>query len=124
MDNEENAPSSSIQETTKNTEDQGLNKDIDALYNDLVKNKKVDRVVILECVYLSFKILKKYNKKSKEEKMNITKMVVNKIIEKSDLTDKEKRNSIELVDILIEPAYNVVYRAQPWFKRVFKKLFH
>jgi len=124
MDNEENAPSSSIQETTKSTEDQGLNKDIDALYNDLVKNKNINKVAILECVYLSFKILKKYTKKSKEEKMNTTRMVINKIIEKSDLTDEEKRNTIELVDILIEPAYNVVYRTQPWFKRLLKKLFH
>ena len=122
MSNEENAASSSLQEAPKNSEDQRIDSEVEKLYNDLTNNKKVDRVVILECVYLSFKLLKKYNKKTREEKIAMTKIVVNKIIDKSDMTDLEKSSTKEIVDILVEPTYNVVYRSKPWFKKIYGKL--
>ena len=122
MSNEENAASSSLQEAPKNNEDQRIDSEVEKLYNDLTNNKKVDRVVILECVYLSFKLLKKYNKKTREEKIAMTKIVVNKIIDKSDMTDLEKSSTKEIVDILVEPTYNVVYRSKPWFKKIYGKL--
>jgi len=123
MSNEENAASSSVQEAAKNTDEQRINTEIESLYNDLTSNKKVDRVVILECVYLSFKLLKKYTKKTKEEKIEMSKLVVNKIIDKSDLSESEKSLLKEIVDILVEPTYNVVYRSKPWFKKIYKPWF-